>query len=394
MKIAFFSDTFIPSVNGIATYLKTMSESLAENGHSIYIFTPKVNSKHSDIFKHKNIHVHFLPSIPSYFYHDFRISPPLSVSLLAEMYEVDPDVIHFHTPFAVGAQAIFIAKMLKKPLVATFHGYFWEPEYLKLYKLDKFDKGKTISNLGWKYNNFFLGQADVILSPSERSKQDLLEHDFKKPVKVISNGIDTSAYTKSELFHHDVPKKYFVYSGRVSLEKSLHILIKAFSLFAEKNEEVDLVIVGDGPARKKVEKVIKEYNLGERVHMLGMMDHAQLIHSNILHNAIAFVTTSKSESQPVSILEALAVKLPIIGVNERGIPELIKNNGIICEADNYKEFSRALEKVATDKELRDKMSHASFEMAKEHSLEESTKKLLNVYEEAIKEKEGTDTDAL
>jgi glycosyltransferase involved in cell wall biosynthesis len=128
--------------------------------------------------------------------------------------------------------------------------------------------------------------------------------------------------------------------------------------------------------------------------MLGMMDHAQLIHSNILHNAIAFVTTSKSESQPVSILEALAVKLPIIGVNERGIPELIKNNGIICEADNYKEFSRALEKVATDKELRDKMSHASFEMAKEHSLEESTKKLLKVYEEAIKEKQGTDTDAL
>jgi glycosyltransferase involved in cell wall biosynthesis len=74
------------------------------------------------------------------------------------MYEIDPDIIHFHTQFAVGAQAIFIAKMLKKPLIATFHGYFWEPEYLKLYKLDKLDKGKTISNLGWKYNNFSLGR--------------------------------------------------------------------------------------------------------------------------------------------------------------------------------------------------------------------------------------------
>jgi 1,2-diacylglycerol 3-alpha-glucosyltransferase len=206
---------------------------------------------------------------------------------------------------------------------------------------------------------------------------------------VISNGIDPAAYSREQLYTYEVPKRYFVYSGRVSIEKSLHILIKAFHLFSQKNRSIDLVLVGDGPARKKIESLIQQNGLEKRVHLFGMMDHSRLVRSNILKDALAFVTTSKSESQPVSILEALAVKLPIIGVNERGIPELVKDNGILCEADNYKEFSKALEKVAENDELRKKMSDASFAMAKTHSLDESTKKLIGVYEEVIQNRQST-----
>ena len=388
MKIAFFSDTFLPSVNGIAMYIAEISRSLAKNGHEVHIFAPKSDSKEPVSFKEKNIKVHFISSIPSYVYHDLRIATPISFSSLSGMSDLDPDIIHFHSQLSIGAQAIFLAKMMKKPLIATFHGYFMEPEYLKIVKLDKvlLDKNKTIMKFGWNYSNFFLNQADIVISPSEISKLDLMAHGFKKHIEVISNGIDLSLLSVERTKEYPLPKKYFLYTGRVSPEKSLDILIKAFHLFSLKNKEVDLVIVGDGPASDDVRKLTSKLRLGKRVHMLGVIQHSDLIHSNILANALAFVTASKSESQPVSVLEALAFKLPIIGVNEKGVPELIQKNGIICKADDIDELSKALTTVASDNKLRATMSAQSYKFAQDHSLESSTKILEELYSQCIKRK--------
>ena len=394
MKILFFTDSYLPSVNGIAMYIAEMSKQLAANGHEIFIFAPKAGSDEPIPLEHEHIKVHYLPSIPSHFYPDFRIATPVSISILAEVYDINPDIIHFHTQVSVGAQAIFLAKMLRKPLVATFHGYFWEPEYLKTFGLHKIkmDKSETIINLGWKYNNFFLKQADIVISPSERSKQDLIEHNFKKRVKVISNGINLSLYTAPKTEKMNLPKKYFLYIGRVSSEKSLDVLINAFLEFSKTNTEVDLVVVGDGPAKKQIAEQIQNSGQQNRIHMLGMIPHETLIHSNIFPDALAFVTTSKSESQPVSILEALASKLPIIGVNERGIPEMIGKNGILCQPDNYLEFAEALKTIAENPTLRKKMAQHSFEQAKKHSLEYSSHKLQDLYGQLIHRKQKKTPD--
>jgi len=386
MKIAFFSDLFFPSINGISTYLLDTANLLAKK-HQVIIFAPKPQDDQEMIDKHllsENVTIEYLNSVPFAVYEKARMALPFLPLTLTKIYQFNPDIIHFHSPFTVGLNGIMTSRILKIPLIGTFHGYFMEPEYLRIIGLDKIklDNSKILNSLLWKYSNFHYNQADLIISPSNATKNDLIKHGLKKPIKVISNGIDMKNHQLTCKF--DLPKnKYFLYVGRVSVEKSLDILIKAFAGFVQKNLENDLVIVGDGPARKDLEDLVDNLGLKTRVHFLGMIERNKIFHSNIYDQALAFATASTSETQCISVLEAMSFGLPIIGVKSRALPELIKNNGIVCRPDNIQEITQALLKIKKDEKKRQQFAHNSLRLIKHHDINTTIAELEKTYQKLI-----------
>jgi glycosyltransferase involved in cell wall biosynthesis len=132
MKVAHFTDTFYPSLNGVVTSVVNLSKALTDQGHSVTIFAPHPPHDKDLHWDYPEIKLELLPSMPALFYPDFRLSSPLSMEVLRLMNEDQPDIIHFHTPLTVGFAGILIGKMKKIPVVGTFHTYFMEPEYLQV----------------------------------------------------------------------------------------------------------------------------------------------------------------------------------------------------------------------------------------------------------------------
>jgi glycosyltransferase involved in cell wall biosynthesis len=210
-----------------------------------------------------------------------------------------------------------------------------------------------------------------------------MRHGINQPIKVISNGVITAKKIREKIKLNLPSHQYFLYIGRISVEKSLDILIQAFNLFAQDNKKVDLLLVGDGPAKNQLIKLVDELQLKQRVFFLGKISHSLLLNSNIYDHALAFATASKSETQCISVLEAMSHKLPIIGVKSRALPELIQKNGILCPPDNLKKIAQAFSIMASERKKRASFSQQSLRIANQHSLEKTVDQLEQVYQQLL-----------
>jgi len=390
MKIAVFSDLFLPQINGVVTHLVDSINALSFH-HEIIVFVPRPSKKQQlqtiiSQFE-KNIKIIFLPSLRFPIYEHWRITMPYNTVVSTVLSDFKPDIIHFHSPFTVGANAVFYAKKNHIPLVGTFHGYFMEPEYLAVIGLDKvgLHKSKILNQLLWSYSNFFFNKANMVICPSSVTKDDLIKHSISKPIEVVSNGIDLSRLnqksTKRVKFPN-LPPSYFLYVGRISKEKSIDIIIEALAL-CQKTINNQLVIVGSGPETNRLMLLSTKLGIEKKVHFIGRVDHAQLILCDIYTNAMCFISASTSETQGITILEAMAAGLPIIGVNAKATPELIDDNGILCNPHDVSNIAKAMTILSTNKKLRENYGKNSLKLVKMHSIEKTISKLEKIYQNLI-----------
>jgi glycosyltransferase involved in cell wall biosynthesis len=384
MQIALFSDEILPNINGITIHVNELATRLTKKGHHVTVYAPKSIKKTEPL--DVPYEITYLQSIPVAVKNNIRFSPPFSFHTFIEMYDNPPDIIHFHTPFTVGFQGIMHAKLFNIPLIGTFHTYFMESEYLRRLGLHKvyLDKNELINKAGWNYANFFYNKADVVISPSQVTKTDLMKNNVKSKVQVISNGIDLSHPDCSHIF--DLPVKYFLYVGRLSIEKSIDKVLEAFHKSHLVDESTHLVIVGDGQYRKKLEDIAEKLHIHEKVHFMGMIPNETLLCSNIYRNALAFITASKSEIQPISLLEAMKFDLPIIGVKARGVMELIDGGGFLCEPDDIDCLSNAMTVLATQESKRFHLSKKIHKIVQKHEIDKSIEKIESLYKRLARKK--------
>ncbi|MBS3092156.1 glycosyltransferase [Candidatus Pacearchaeota archaeon] len=387
MKIAIFSDMFFPQVNGVATATINLSKGLADKGHEIIIIAPKFPRKiQKDEFKYSNIKIIRVFSFPTFFYKDFRSTIPINFKILHLFYKEKVDIIHFQTHFTLGFQAIFCSKFLKIPLVGTFHGFISDPQYLEHMKLNY----KSVEQLVWKYSKWYYNKCNLITCPSEYAKKELLIHNFKSEIKVISNGIDASIFDNSKA--KAVRKKYtkkgnlLLFVGRVAYEKNLIYLLECFRLVADELPNTKLLIVGDGPQMGDVKKKISELGLLDNIFLLGMIPHNQFIKSSIIGACDLFVTASITENQPMTILESQANGLVCVGADAKGVPNLIKNavNGYVVNPDDKKAFADAVIKILSNKKLHQKMKNNTFKEIENHKFSKVIDQWENIYSKLIK----------
>ncbi|MEM3402206.1 MAG: glycosyltransferase [Candidatus Hadarchaeales archaeon] len=359
MRIGFFTDTFLPQTNGVVTSILSSGTALTERGHEVHVFCPKTKLK-----EYRGIHIHSYPAVPFRPYPEFKIAVPQGREKVPPL-----DIVHTHSPFTMGFFGWRVSRFQKIPRVSTFHTLL--SEYVKYVKLG----GPFAKFLTWKLCTFFYNGHRKVVAPSRSLKKLLKEKGVKKPIEVIPNGIDLRLY-------HPIDKKLarkklglqngriFLSLGRLSYEKNLDVIIRAM-------EKADgtLLIAGRGPAKPKLQKLVKKIGLEKKVRFVGYIPNAYKKY--YFSAADGFLIASTSETQAIVVAEAMACGCPVIGAKSLAIPEFVVNgkNGYLFEPNNIDELSE----IIAEFEPSEKMSRAAIETAKKFRLENCVIRLEKFY---------------
>lgn len=386
MKIAIFSDTFFPQVNGVANVAFQSAQALSALGHEVMVFVPMKKSERKRVEDVVRFKIVYIPSFPVFLYPGERIVSPFGISIWKHLTKFRPDIIHTHTPFIAGWVAVCVAKILKIKLIGTHHTFF--DYYLKHIWMD-FAWARKLS---WKYTVYYYNRCDVVLSPTISLRDDLILYGFKKPIQILVNAVDTDLFHSVTFDEKQMLKKQFgipgislVYMGRLSYEKSINVVINAFAQILEKNNAVTLVIVGGGPEKNKLQELVTSLHISDRVIFTGILRDTKL--AEALQANDIFITASKSENMPLSILEGKACGLPVIAVAEKGISEIISDgvDGFLSPADDILAMSQNIMKLLDNKDVLSTMSNNSRKNALEYSEEKVTNSLIEIYTSILHE---------
>ncbi|OGE29645.1 hypothetical protein A2867_02190 [Candidatus Daviesbacteria bacterium RIFCSPHIGHO2_01_FULL_40_11] len=384
MKIAYFTDTFLPQINGVATALANQATELGARGHNVLIFTPKLDEINREKFKAKNVQVVHLPTVPALLYPEFKLGVFGLPKVIKYLIKFKPDIIHLHSPLTVGMDAVMAARFFKKPLVGTIHVYLAESGYLRWFKYKL--AVKLVDKAVRRFLNFMFSQCDLVLAPSKMLVEELKMNDFKKPISYLPNGINlTEPKLLSNKLKDALKRKYglkekvVLHFGRLSHEKNVDILIKSFQLLTKKHQNVSLLIIGDGPTKEKLVKLARKLRIEKQVVFTGFIEHQTLISSGILSIGDIFATASTMENNPMVVLEAMVFGLPIVGVKQAGLIELVSTNGFLVKPGDIKEMAEKEEKILFDEDLSVRMREKSLQLIKPYSVDKVIDKLLRLY---------------
>ena len=249
-------------------------------------------------------------------------------------------IIHAHTILPVGLAAILLKKELKIPVICTAHGgdTYILPFRSKLY----YYQAKTAIN-----------NADTVVAVSERLKKIILEiSPQSKNVQVVTNGIDRDWLEhKASASSSQKPLK-ILFIGRLSIEKGIEELLRAFLLLSTEHADCELVLVGENLMASWLETFLKKNKLQQRVKVTGAIDHSEL--PAFYKNASIFVLPSHMEGMPTVMFEAMGIGLPVIISDVGGVSEVIKNNvnGLLIKAGDWKDLYLKLKLLINDEKLR------------------------------------------
>jgi glycosyltransferase involved in cell wall biosynthesis len=409
MKIAIFTDTFLPKIDGVAISIYQFCNILAEKGHEFTICAPKYKDDEKiEMELHPNIKIFRFKNAPLPSYPDVKIVLPSHKKIKKAVKEFGAELIHLQTPGLLGQYALLASKLYNVPMVGTYHTLISEQEmYLSLYRLLNIDKlmdyfilgkkikknlekieNKATSNIKkallWKYTNSFYENCEVIISPTEMIRKELIQKGVKKPIEVVSNGIDFQMFEgKPKEKPNDPPK--IIHVGRISYEKNCDVILRAFHQLKKEIPGITLDIYGDGPALKSLKIEARHLDIYDSVIFHGFVDRSELPKIYPLYDI--FITASTMETQGLVVLEAMACGLPCVGVNSFALPELIQNdvNGYTVEPGDFNTIAEKTMDILNDVEKFKKFSRNSIQIAKQHDIYESVKKLEAIYLQVIED---------
>jgi 1,2-diacylglycerol 3-alpha-glucosyltransferase len=387
MRICIFTDSFLPRISGVSSAVMNQANELVRRGHEVAIFRPKPPKHLRDLHvgeMDSRAQLHEVPlSIPDRRFPDLHITVPTLLPSWSVVREFQPDLIHAHTEWGCGLEGLVSSRLENVPLFGTFHTFFADPEYLRHFCMP--DTWLTRKAM-WKYAVGFYNRCNAVITPSMAVRERLLTHGLKSPAIVLSNGIETPIRVADEAVQarrvaEGLDPMTYIYVGRISSEKSLDVVIKAFGKVHARHPDTRLALVGSGNEEGNLKALIQDARLTDAVRWLGCIPHDVLIRDNIPRLGDVFVTASKTENQPVSILEAMALGLPMIGPDAKGMPELIRDglNGFLFPPDDIDALTERMEVLYRDEPLRKRMGETALQHARKHDLGHVINQLEEVY---------------
>jgi len=393
MKILIAADLHWPTINGVATFSRNLAHGLAARGHEVVVIAPsQTGRRHKEI--DENYTIERTRALPFPFYQNFRISMMPQAEVRAIIKKFKPDVIHIQMLMGNGRAAMIYGKKFGIPIVATNHAM---PENLldNLRLLAPF--AKPIGYMIKEYGARFHSNADYVTLPTQAAI-DLFDgniDDINVPIKAISNGIDLSKFKPGKA-PAQLLKKYKIptdmpivtYLGRLDSEKHVSILVRAFAKVV-KNTKTHLLIVGSGNDLEHLTELAEDLGIADSVTLTGRIPEEDK--PGIHRIGKVFVMPSPVELQCISMLEAMASGLPVIGVDDGALHELAQDgkNGYLVKTDDVDAIAEKIVKLLSDEKLREKMAKESVKIAKTHDIEHTLDEFEEIYREVLKKKEKT-----
>lgn len=339
MKIAIFTDTFLPQINGVTNTLRMMMQYFLENGIVYKLFSPHYENMEPD---YPNVERFF--SVPIFFYPECRLALPKKKTITSSLLSFNPDVILIMTEFTMGLTGMYLAQKFSIPVISNYSTNI--SQYTGYYKIP------FLKQAVWDFMRKFHSKAEVTLCPSNEARS-LLEQQGFKNTAVFSRGIDPNLFSP-EYRNSELRKQWrahgktvLLYVGRVSPEKDLDILIESYnSVYKDFKKQIILVITGDGPLIKKCKNLLPSDTI-----FTGFKKGAAL--SQIYASSDIFICPSSTETFGNVVLEAMASGCAVIGCNAGGIGGIIKNryNGIKFRIRDSKDLAKTIIEMLENKEF-------------------------------------------
>lgn len=375
MRIAYFTDTFEPEINGVVNTLTRLNEYLHKKGIEFVVFAPAYNE--DTVNSNANIHRYrgFSPQISP----KSCLAFPRSKDIFTLCDQFQPDIIHVTTEFGIGYKGLQYARSRNLPLVKSYHTNF--EQYLKYHKLG------PLYALAKLYLKWFCSPSEMLLVPSKNTLNQLKEQNYQN-LDIWSRGIDTQVFNpsfRSQQLRRDLgigDRFAYLYCGRLSAEKGLDTLMAAIEQVNQNHQDnVVFILTGDGPYAAAIKA--KNY---PNVVMTGFAKGRRL--SELYASCDGFAFPSGTETFGNSALEAIASGLPLVGVNSGGITDFLTHgdNALLGTPDCPNTFSKHLIQLMEDKPLYEKMRTRAIATAATRSWDDIFDGLIQKYEKIINKK--------
>lgn len=341
MRIGLFSDTYLPDINGVATSVETLRKALEEHGHDVFVIANYKGLIHLQ----REGNILRLPGIELKWLYGYSMSSPLQIKAKEEVRQMNLDVVHVHTEFGVGIFGRTVAKELNLPIVSTYHTMYEDyTHYVNFLDLNIVDKAtkSLVSNL----SKLMSDSVQIVISPSEKTKEALISYGVSTPIHVIPTGIDLKKFNKENIdpqLVRSLKEKYgiededrvVVYVGRIANEKSIDVAIRGFKKFALESKRHKFLIVGGGPSLDELKELAKQENISDNIIFTDRQEREVI--PALYQCGEAFVSCSTSETQGMTYIEAMSCSLPVFARKDDVLLDLVDEgkSGYFIEEDTF-----------------------------------------------------------
>ncbi len=388
MKIGIFTDTFAPEINGVATSCESLFNVLKKQGHDVYLFTTGKKT-----FYDANTHIYRIHGLFLKQLYGYRLVSPLRCKIYKFIKNLHLDVIHINTEYGVGLIGIHSAKKFKIPIAYTYHTNLDDyTYYVTKGILDKQAK-KLLSKILKKY----CSDVDELIVPSVSTKERLQKIGVKKYFNVVPTGFDFSRFDnliepekiaeiKKTLQISD-ENKILLCLGRLAKEKSFDVIISNFKAFLDRTKKFNykLLFVGDGPARKSLDKLVDKYHLTSNVIFVGKVPLECVQYYYQL--ADVYLNASTTETQGLTYMEAMASNLIVLSKKANYLNDIIIDGVSGFYFESNKDFFDKLNIIMNlSKEEADKIRKVAKDKISIYSSEKFYENIMKVYKRAIRDR--------
>jgi len=393
MRIAMFNDNFYPEMSGISDSIIESARALVKMGHSVDFYVPQypekdylvcnVPFKELELGEGINIH-RFFSLRTAAGTGQGRMVVPSFLRWIA-MRKNRPDVIHTHLCFGTGLEGLAASRFLRVPFVGSNHTPI--TEFLKYGPV----QNKLIDKIALNYVSWFYNRCEFVSAPCSAIFTEMEANGFRKKHKVISNPIDLKNFfpTSGADEKTEIKKEFglsdftVLYTGRLSEEKYVDVIIRAIAMAKEKISNVTLAITGHGVAEEELKKLAKELGLEDKVKFFGTLSVDK--HARIYKAADVFAIASTAEMQSLSLMKAFATSVPAIGVNAWALPEYINDkNGFIVEPGDVSGMAEKIIYLYDNPQVRERLGQGGKAMVANFSPARIAAEWAEIYESVIK----------
>ncbi len=366
MRIAIFTETFLPKIDGIVTRLKYTVEYLVKLGNQVLVFSPDGGLKEYCGAKIYGVSAFDFPLYP-----ELKVALPRP-SIGYALEEFKPDIIHIVNPAILGMAGLYYAKSMNYPLMASYHTHL--PQYLQHYGLG------FLEGVMWELVKNTHNQAALNLCTSTVMIDELRSHGVER-LDLWQRGVDTvqfhprfkSAEMRSRLTQGHPEEVLFLYVGRLSAEKEIQQILPVLEAIPNSR----LALVGNGPYRQELEKIFAD----TKTNFVGYLRGDDL--AAAFASSDAFLFPSRTETLGLVLLEAMAAGCPVVAANSGGIPDIVTNgiNGYLFEPNDSNGLT-----LATQNLLQNRNEYMCIEArleAEKWGWDAATRQLQNYYEQTI-----------
>lgn len=380
MKIAMFTNTYLPHVGGVARSVSTYEDELRRRGHEVRIVAPTFEGAQEstdDVLR--------VPAIQRFNGSDFSVRLPQPGMIATFLDEFRPHVIHSHHPFLLGDSALRYSWARQLPLVFTHHTLY--EQYTRYVPLDSDALKRVAIQMSVEYCTL----CTHVIAPSESVAQLLAERGVATPTAVIPTGIDLDFYSSGDrrrfLREHGIDDNALVmgHVGRLAGEKNLAFLARAVGLYLSRHRDAIFLVVGSGDQAEAFKDALMSRAEPRQLLLVGQKTGAELADAYAAMDV--FVFSSQSETQGMVLAEAMAAGAPVVALDGPGVRDVVaRDNGRLLRADaTEEEFAEALEEVTGDRRRLGRMRDQARRSIESFSLDHCADQLVALYDRLIVE---------